>query len=266
MTTRCGDINSQRQIKMFSFASIRLEIMYGGVILTLLLFQVAESSQRWYYTGKFWPSEEKVGEVKLFSGHVFRPLDLFDPSTAQKQDHILYAGGYVLGHIGNDTEIEGEVTKLREDVDLRGFVGHVIGVEDLVFDVSIYHKYKIHIVNDYSAPNKTEITEMDTVEKLEYEIFEAEVGLYDHNRGVFLEKHRHAILAGHLHAVQVDTATTRHNVIYTADAYNRRSVIFHTHSSIAADDNLNKHLDNIRIMTYNLWHNNPPSWVFHDPR
>ena len=259
-----------------------------------LWIAVVEGNQRWYYTGKFWPSDEVVA-TKLFSGHVFRPLDLFTPTDEQRQGHILYAGGYALAHESNETEIAKDVEKFTQDEDLRGFLTNILGYDDYSLDLQDYHKYKIHLVPDYSAKRSGseevdvtgEVKAAQTSSGSQYEIFEAEIGLYDQMRGIFTEKQKYTVFVGIVYAVTLVNMDRVHKVLYTTDLYNRRSVLSHTFywrrqeglqpteqdggSSSSSNEKIPEEreanaFDHVRIMTYNLWHNNPPSWVYHDPR
>lgn len=60
-----------------------------------------------------------------------------------------------------------------------------------------------------------------------------------------------------------------HKVAYTSDIMGRASIYAHTWS----DDSVNTKVEptetakkDLRIMSFNLWHNNPPSWVYHNPK
>ncbi len=71
-----------------------------------------------------------------------------------------------------------------------------------------------------------------------------------------------------------------HRVVFSSDYLSRKSVISHTWfdeaiphatedvaSAVApASSTGDKSSKGLRVMTYNLWHNNPPSWIYHDKR
>ena len=76
--------------------------------------------------------------------------------------------------------------------------------------------------------------------------------------------------------------TEEHHVVYTVDMMGRRSLyshIWHVRSATNQHEG-NQHsseplsnmiqdstaVNDIRIMSFNLWHNNPPSWVYRDPK
>jgi hypothetical protein len=131
-----------------------------------------------------------------------------------------------------------------------------------------------------------------------YPVLHAEVGLYDAQQGIFLEKEWNVLTIGNLFAVVVvdNKGQLRHQIVFTTDLYGRRSLISHTWSSLSStaaasaaasspvvdesssDQTANRvesiQLENgealskgmstnpLRVVTYNLWHNNPPSWIY----
>ncbi len=118
---------------------------------------------------------------------------------------------------------------------------------------------------------------------------QAEIGLFDHDREIFLENTFNNISIGTLHASLLIVSPTNnesvsmlHKIMWTWDSFGRNSLIHHTwhkHKSTTDSVELTKNTNacpedistsseskKLRIMTYNLWHNNPPSWVYHDKR
>lgn len=70
-----------------------------------------------------------------------------------------------------------------------------------------------------------------------------------------------------------------HKVLYTTDIMGRVSIYSHTWNSTAsqplgsadAAENQEELIQttekkDLRVMSFNLWHNNPPSWVYHNPK
>lgn len=135
-------------------------------------------------------------------------------------------------------------------------------------------------------------------------VLEAEIGLYDHAIDQFLERYWREISGGDLIAVSASVKTDKHaastigsdeiemsniqdqqqpqlqqhEMTFTRDFMGRVSALSHTWRS---EDSTNGNSQNgqqceasgfvsdgvpLRVMTYNLWHNNPPSWVYRDQR
>jgi hypothetical protein len=76
------------------------------------------------------------------------------------------------------------------------------------------------------------------------------------------------------------TVSRTHRLVFSRDFMGRVSVLSHSWSEKEIEEKLHpvvaSNIQNttddeplsvpLRIMTYNLWHNNPPSWIYHDKR
>jgi hypothetical protein len=122
----------------------------------------------------------------------------------------------------------------------------------------------------------------DTIEKI---ILGTEIGLFDHSKRTFVKKLWRDVSGGELVSLEAclnskDGPLEPHRFVYTTDLSRRLSLLSHSlppspsplsweghresavgtaasgDTSVAAADKP------LRVMTYNLWHNNPPSWVY----
>ena len=120
-------------------------------------------------------------------------------------------------------------------------------------------------------------------------IVSSEIGLYDHSKRVFVKRIWKNITGGEIIVVKiVETRTTiiegssaqkplppiEHKLLYTADLYGRNTLFQHIwNRSSDGDEHYGSSVDKaevndnhrrLRILTFNIWHNNPPSWVYPD--
>lgn len=299
-----------------------------SIVLLISLAVSANAQQRWYYTGQF-RNNEVIDEK--FAGSSFSPDDLHGATFR----HVLFYGGIVSkSHHTNISDYEEVLNVARND--LLG-VGNASNVR-LLQSVD----YPMYIAKNYGSYMATSDDGTDVVDSLK---FMGEVGLYDHQRRVFLEKYWRDIVVGEIKAIEVaianestagkegnsditvpdlevelsasgdtslaetpvipsivevaspeatdstgeevetvppvlnrETASNEevHRLVYTSDLMGRNTIYAHTWSS-SADDARSaaesresaaqaQEAKNVRIMSYNLWHNNPPSWVYHNPR
>lgn len=291
----------------------------------LLIVQLVDGQQRWYYTGKFQNDEVAT---PFFEGLQYKQSELFDPNHS----HLLYFGGTVArAEVLNVTNHEADVLML-----LGLGNGSTVAVHNgrnypLVMSRN-YAAY-VDILNNRSS---------DGFETLQYQ---AEVGLYDHRIREFLEKYWRDLQVGELTAVEItieastqhafsvgssaqdsvpvlvamdvsasgetvlsashdaplivdltvqaeqqvtevasvstavesehDNAAPKqvHRVLYTSDIMGRASIYAHTWNTThttrvdySQDTVIVEEKKDLRVMSFNLWHNNPPSWVYHNPR
>jgi hypothetical protein len=322
------------------------------LILLLLFIVQSIAQQRWYYTGEF---KNNVVADKTFEGIQYSSSDLHTPPRAA----LLNYGGILYRRVDlvNETAVDEVVEMLQVNV---------LGVaNDTAIVVLSSITYELMMAKDYGAyPEYIESEEAQDPSSLEKIVFRAEVGLYDHQRKVFLEKNWRSLAVGTILAVefqvllkiqedsalnhsdistidnsnvvnemdvQVDgsilspsglsnTASTGtisamqydsrdvHKAIFTSDMMGRVSLYSHTwyrsresssttniggtkpesfsdsrqdQDSTAAAvqqqttpegtrgdtpvDVTASEAKLLRVMSYNLWHNNPPSWVYHNP-
>ena len=317
------------------------------ILLPILFPFYVLAQQRWYYTGKF--KNDDVTAVD-FSGTAFTQQQLYDHS----QPKLLYYGGIVSSPTYlNETFHQDLISLIKTE--LLGFDN----ATSMHIDDSV--SYMMHLCRNYGLYS-TEITETleenDTV--LNSLKFMGEVGLYDHQRRVFLEKYWRDITIGELRVVKfyasnqhtMDAATSidqsnegiitevvpievdvtssgeavipveltpsevnisiaevtefpdfehdatvsdseviedvasaaavvapigeLHQISYTTDMMGRSTVYSHTwaqqpsFATAVEEENVPPVNESaakvVRVMSYNLWHNNPPSWVYHNHR
>lgn len=240
-------------------------------LVALALTQCSFGQQRWYYTGKF--ENEQVLEQD-FDGSSLDLMSLYDHPLTEKAQ--LYAGGLlVIPFNTSESRDNRTVSLLAGDLDYLRQVT-LMGEFELESVVS----YRVHLAPNYHlVPEKGEVVMM-----------RAEVGLYDHRKDMFLEKHVTNLTVGTIHAAVLSgvqptielASRRRHRVMWTWDVFGRVSLLHHlwedvkdlttqqeVEQSTGDERSTDCELDstvpsNLRIMTYNLWHNNPPSWVYHD--
>lgn len=101
----------------------------------------------------------------------------------------------------------------------------------------------------------------------------SEIGLYDHSKREFTRRVWKEISGGELIVIDVLEKDSlagdqQHKFIYSQDLHNRVTLFAHTWNRMAQRIDLSQASVgvsyNLRVLTYNLWHNNPPSWVYPD--
>jgi hypothetical protein len=132
-----------------------------------------------------------------------------------------------------------------------------------------------------TTSTSTETTDSNAEQTLYDRIFSVEVGMYDFQTETFSKQYWLKKKYGSIIAVVFDIsstgtegATERHWMLVNVDQRGRRSVMLHTWQPLSNNSNQNDHptqvaegattavAHNLKVMTYNLWHNNPPSWVW----
>eukprot|EP01032_Pedospumella_encystans_P014181 gene14181-16306_t len=303
------------------------------VASSVLLLSCASAQQRWYYTGKF-ENEEVVDPV--FEGSQFVQADLSNPNLVA----LLYYGGLITN--SSTFSHEDYVTTIEYvHADLLGF-----GVTTAT-QISYAAALPMVLARNYGVYENFPAN--SSAEDFLLLHLRAEVGLYDHQSRVFLEKYWRDLSIGELTAVKlsvkhnhipsantadhagtasseqelgsfemgvsvdgdataavdpadevkagiVDLATVdaalnhhtvsnessavdiitydeEHHVVYTTDLMGRSSIYTHTwtvsptnQTQEACDNNADTQTEkkDVRVMSFNLWHNNPPSWVYHN--
>lgn len=242
-----------------------------AVVCSFCCTWVSAARQRWYYTGKF---KHDTVEEEFFEGAT---LDLFSLYNYQSDDQsYLYAGGLLLSPV-QPVESKENATFNLDSSDLS-FIHRVVASAS--FDVKSTSSYTIFL-----NPNYHRIPRMGS-----QEILEAEVGLFDHDREEYIQLNSSTMSIGKLHASLVQVPAdehraqpTLHRLMWTWDMFGRNSIIHHTwhvdHTSLTSNTECTANANDagtgksgvdlegkLRVMTYNLWHHNPPSWVYHDKR
>jgi hypothetical protein len=154
-------------------------------------------------------------------------------------------------------------------------------------------QYNLLIINDYANyPNASNNSDLS--------IMEEEIGLFDHVQNKYIEKKWRytrlgmalAILVNVTYPTSGNSFYEEHKILASADMAGKPSLSYHTWTTKVLDtstteleaapqidpNELIKHpiepastelegeiedVKRLRIMTYNLWHNNPPSWIYH---
>jgi len=304
------------------------------VTSSVLLLSCTLAQQRWYFTGRF-ENEEVVDPV--FEGSQFVQADLSNPNLVA----LLYYGGLIT----NSSTLSHEdyaTTAEYVHADLLGF-----GVTTAT-QISYAAALPMVLARNYGVYENFPAN--SSAEDFLLLHLRAEVGLYDHQSRVFLEKYWRDLSVGELTTVKlsvkhnhipiattadllgavsneqelgsfevgvsvngeatapadttdevtagiVDLATAdaalnhhttsresesnmvdivpydeEHHVVYTTDLMGRSSIYTHTwtvshtnHTQEVCDDvGTQAEKKDVRVMSFNLWHNNPPSWVYHN--
>ena len=116
-----------------------------------------------------------------------------------------------------------------------------------------------------------------------------EVGLFDHSQGEYVTKETRTHSTGSLLAMRLEerSAATciEHRVLLNIDRRAFVTLSGHLHgpcieldvsvdgqNQVTGDDGQSKvtgddgvRASSLSIVTYNIWHNNPPGWIYHDP-
>lgn len=304
------------------------------ILAGLLIATSVTAQQRWYYTGKF-QNEDIVDPI--FDGSQFVQGDLHSPQLTA----LLYYGGLIT----NSSNITPEdYEKMVEFVhyDLLGFGASTSTKIDHAAALPMVLSRNYGAYENFPANSSAE----------DYLLLHhrAEVGLYDHQQRVFLEKYWRDLGVGELVTVKlsvkhnhvpsppvtdfaavvhlleeaatfemdvsatgeasvVDTSNgstsldpaivdvssaeallhhnsshhhtdtappveygEEHRIVYTSDLMGHSSVYSHTWSVPLAPEapeecnnaELQASKKDVRVMSFNLWHNNPPSWVYHN--
>lgn len=249
------------------------------VLLLLVGCVLHVCAQRWYYTGEF--KNEQV-ESNLFPGDILHYDHLFSDQTIGKT--FLYSGGLVIkaAQYSHDDIVlgEGDHNFVHSVCDQHGVQGS--SIQDLHLQSRML--YNIVISHNYS-PKLNESSGASY-----HALLEAEVGLYDGRK--FLEKKMLEVSSGNLTAivvkatylstaaeaevdisgssVEVAVYAVEHKIVYTTDYFGRIALVMHTWEHVRSPNSppspstISEHGHKVRLMSYNLWHNNPPDWVYHD--
>lgn len=256
-------------------------------ILSFLVLGIESQSTKWYYTRRFRNDFHPNG-VKLFSGSNFNYDDLFHNRTNDQA--ILFSGGIALLRETDPNALFNNETiyYLMQNTSLipKQSIGQEISGLSTV-------QYNLLIINDYANyPNASNNSDLS--------IMEEEIGLFDHVQNKYIEKKWRytrlgmalAILVNVTYPTSGNSFYEEHKILASADMAGKPSLSYHTWTTKVLDtstteleaapqidpNELIKHpiesastelegeiedVKRLRIMTYNLWHNNPPSWIYH---
>jgi hypothetical protein len=264
--------------------------LYLVFLLVVYLLSIADGQddryRRWYYTNKF-KNNQPVEGILFFNGSSFEYEDLFSPMKSP----ILFGGNMVLS-------LEEDQNSIFTADSVKSVLSNVTNLfyedgKDVLESINS-QQYNIFVINNYvSASNANNISDLPVMEE--------EIGLYDHRLGSYVERRFRQVRVGIVLAVNFaisldsePSLKTSHRVLITLDMIGKASILFHSFNSsddmnnaikTAEDRNLiiqesvsgdgvflplpsgsDDRPNFIRVMTYNLWHNNPPSWIYHVKR
>ena len=243
-------------------------LFFASYLFLVQLSKYATSYQKWHYTGEF--RNDRL-QLATFSGS-YLSHDLFDQETSHDSEYVLYGGGMIL----KQDDAYNMTAEQLDQLAAMCFSAND-NVNNTGFEILQHRSYKILVSLNYAE---------EKLENFAEKIFETEIGLYDHDVRRFLEKSWRPLSLGHIIAFQVRllkaSATETHKLVVSTDLARRFATLSHTwdsqpviNKSIIDDGMDNKRNNNknkskkqatLRVMTYNLWHNNPLSWVYSDRR
>lgn len=272
---------------------------YSSILL--LLCSALCQSLRWYYTGQM--KHDRL-EATRFSGGRLDYDTLFQPQQPHSDENppthpkpILYAGGITLEWIHSNLSFinEEENRFIRGASVLRHSSDHFLVSAVVVEEVNVF---SVNLSPNY--PPKWN----ETSQSMSVSCLEAEVGLYDSVTQSFRERKWIRVTSGNLTAVtltatytsssaseplinskeevgvglegdvsgllETGSYTMRHRLIWTSDVFGRRALVLHNWERLkdedAADKTDSSSLTSLRVLTFNMWHNNPLSWVYTNKR
>lgn len=187
-----------------------------------------------------------------------------------KSSYPLYNGGNFLN-----------LNSINETVDsslLSAIIGQIFGetTEGKNFD-----KFSVKSAHYFNLLTSVNYASRDRANA----IVSSEIGLYDHSKRIFVQRLWRNISGGELIAVRAteNRSSDRsikirdHSLLFSRDLHGRNTLFEHVWNDIpdsntplkSKSDSLlntaaNKKPLNIRVLTFNIWHNNPASWVYPD--
>ena len=242
------------------------------VFAIILRCQGQSSTAKWYYTRKF-RNDGHPNTPQFFPGSNFNYLDLFYNRTDGQP--ILFGGGMILMS-------ETDPNAFFDNNTVHYLIQNTTFIPDEAVGQTIENlesmQYNLYIINDYSNYPNNNISELM--------IMEEEIGLYDHSIRQFIDKQWRYMRLGIIVAARVNVTyqeqrgfSEEHFILSTADMAGKPTILYHTwrrhlieenqsvdaevnHGNFIRTEDLTS-LGRLRIMTYNLWHNNPPAWIYH---
>lgn len=204
--------------------------MQGSILLCLALFAIGRVECQLYRLG------ERNADVTTvdFAGDVLDLHTLFETSAESDNSTVLYFGGGILLRLGEGQQDENVLETIRESVRDESATIATQKVYDMLYCVDFASK-----------------------EKRPYEI---EVGRWDRTTRQFSEKSWRNKPVGSLLVAIVTTGHRLHHIIVNVDLIGRRSVVLNVWKNAQKEEK-----SHVKVVTFNLWHTNPPSWVIADP-
>eukprot|EP00981_Chlorochromonas_danica_P003653 scaffold681_cov173-Ochromonas_danica.AAC.16 len=239
-------------------------------------------------------------EATHFSGSRLDYDTLFQPQQPHSEENpltgsnpILYAGGITLEWIHSNLSFINE----EENRFIRG--ASVLKHNSDHFLVSAVVVEEVNVFSVNLSPNYPPKWN-ETSQSMSVSCLEAEIGLFDSVTQSFRERKWIRVTSGNLTAVTLtvtytpslpsspeeevgvglegDTSglletgsyTIRHRLIWTSDVFGRRALVLHNWESLkdkdVTDETDSPSNTSLRVLTFNMWHNNPLSWVYTNKR
>ena len=248
-------------------------------VLFVVFLSTVTSQKRWYYTGAYKNEQSKNlffngarmqhSDLYHFGSQLNDDVEFWTPQLVHNES-FLYAGGSFLRLKSVNSTVSDQ---LLEVIKLEVASPNN---ESFILNSAVF--YSQIIAFNYGEAVQLASCEVSSDDFL----LTAEVGLYDHSIDKFLERYWKEIGTGEFVAI---TATTthveenrnterKHRVIFAIDVLGRATLVKHTwkaspvsDSATVEDTAASTPADAavpLRVMTYNLWHNNPPSWIYRD--
>lgn len=247
------------------------------------------SGKAWYYTGKFLHdhitstiNSSSGRQKEFFSGSVLSLDKLFhtdhdvysqicvdnnlEPSLPWNSlDYYVFSGQLALKFRSqNCTASQSEVNYIHRLL-------HIDTNEKVLsFQIHNIMNYDLAISIDYG---KNVESDDGTIFRTDYDMIYPlmpEIGLYNRETDSFERTEAINNTIGYIMAYHVMYQSIKHFIVVTTDPRKQMFALMRHTWNDSSNDNLENKYGNdvklkVNIMTYNLWHNNPPQWVFHDP-
>jgi hypothetical protein len=249
--------------------------------------------QQWYLTGKNFNDErnrtkyepEVINVWSLSRHHSSIQFDNEEkPGETMNYAHSSF-GGAIAMYVGHNTTVDLAIEKLLHEVLKPHFqkLDQETKTEDATATTSS-PLYQLEILDVWQYDILVSVNQDDP---LQYEI-----GLYDLPSASWLKYGIHQVRLGKEWRIicKISHSETKrdplrhlevHRFVVTSDLYQTLTMTQHTWEPLHSDTEQNKettpllkHNDQqqseadsplqLRVMTYNIWHNNPPAWLLHD--
>jgi hypothetical protein len=221
--------------------------------LLISLSAVAAQPPQWFYTGN---ARNDQLSATSFTGSSFNiAYEFFRKQVVEdgmEPPTFLYFGGTAAAFVSvNETVDENTLNFIQTQQQLNQ--------TNIFVDYGVYHD--LFSIIDYGADNSSSVHER---------LFSVEVGLYDFRTEIFSKQYWMKKKFGTLVAVVFSTVDDagvkreKHWMLVNIDQRSRRSIVLHTWQRYQPSEPVvipSLH-HTLTVMTYNLWHNSPPSWVW----
>mmetsp|Transcript_24930 Transcript_24930/g.34203 ORF Transcript_24930/g.34203 Transcript_24930/m.34203 type:complete len:592 (+) Transcript_24930:37-1812(+) len=231
------------------------KIFLFGILLFQFDFLIYGQLMRWYYTGQHLNEVLSLSDVFKGQHSPFITFEEYGDQTSNESLN-LFNGGNLVRFKSLNTTVEENLLSLIK----HGILGSSISSTSNSHSVKIESAYFFTMLTsiNYAADDRNNT------------IVSSEIGLFDHSKRIFTKRLWRDVSGGELIIVRVsenrESFISHHNMLYSMDLHGRHTLVSHTWNSqnrspiVASVSNL----PTLKILTYNLWHNNPPSWVYQE--